>query len=162
MEVCSNEDVFSTIKWHQTRRKYRYSPLRDPRHQDRPPTRNPEENKEILIINLLVNLAEVGDIPINFPTALRCSLPFPKLITKEIQNSLLHAGNTAPGEDEISVAIMRHSWPYIKVLVKFPFSSCHLFGLHPNCFRLAILSMLQKLNKPDLSSPRNYRPIVFL
>lgn len=141
------------VKWHQTRGTYRSSPLRDPRHPDRPPTSNSEEKREILISNLLVNSAEVGDISMNSPTVPRCSLPFPKLTTEEIQNSLLQAGNTAPGADEVPTTIIKHSWPYIKNLVKSLFSSCLSFGHHPKCFRLAILSMIQKPNKPDLSSP---------
>ena len=140
------------VKWHKTRSTYRYSPLNDPSHLEKPPTSNPEGRREIIFNNLLSRTAEVGDIPTNSPTVSRCSLPFPKLTAVEIQNSFLHAGDTVPGVDEIPTAIIKHSWPHIKILVQTLFKSCLSLGHHPKYFRLAILAMIQKLNKSDLSS----------
>ncbi|KAI0996347.1 hypothetical protein K3495_g11832 [Podosphaera aphanis] len=87
---------------------------------------------------------------------------FPPLTRHEIQESFIKVGNKAPGSDEISTTIPRHAWPLIEEHVALLFNVCLSLGYHPNCSRHAVLVMLQKPNKSDLSSPRSYRPIALL
>ncbi|KAI0998731.1 hypothetical protein K3495_g9465 [Podosphaera aphanis] len=44
-------------------------------------------------------------------------------------------------------------------LVKDLFQACLDTGHHPKCFRTAILAIIEKPKKLDMSSPRSYRPI---
>lgn len=105
-------------KWHKSRGTYCSSPLRDPRHPDRPPTITLAGKRDILLNNFLVNAAEVGDIPMEAPTVPLRSLPFPPLNSEEIKPSLFIARNTAPGSDEIPSSIIKFAWPVIEPFVQ--------------------------------------------
>ncbi|CCU81551.1 endonuclease/reverse transcriptase [Blumeria hordei DH14] len=160
--ASTGKDIFALTKWHKSTGDFRSTPLKDPRSPDRPPATSLPEKREILLGNLLTNLAEAGDIPLDTPTVTKRSISFPPLCQDEVQDSILRAGNTAPGVDEISTAILRIAWPLIGEHIFSLFKSCLTLGHHPVCFRQAVLIMLQKPNKADLSSPRSYLPIALL
>ena len=117
---------------------------------------------EVLMQNLLANPSVVGDIPMDSPTVSSNSLPFPSPTDEEIVDSILRAGNTAPGADGISTAIIRRAWPLIELQVLSLFNACLSIGHYPECFRKATQVMIQKPNKTDYSSPRSYHPIALL
>ncbi|KAI1000307.1 hypothetical protein K3495_g7886 [Podosphaera aphanis] len=96
------------------------------------------------------------------PSVAQTAPPFPPLILEEITRSVLNAGNISPGADEVPTAILRLAWPRIESHILNLFTGCLSTGHHPMCFRRAILIVLQKLNKVNLSSPRSYRPIALL
>ncbi|KAI1000536.1 hypothetical protein K3495_g7662 [Podosphaera aphanis] len=89
-------------------------------------------------------------------------ISFLPLTRHEIQESTLNVGNKAPGSAEISTTILRRAWPLIKEHVALLFNACLSLGYHSNRFRPAVLAMLQKFNKSDLSSSRAYHAIAFL
>ena len=120
------------------------------------------EKREVLIENLLVSLAEAGDIPMDTPAVPTRAIELPTLSMEEIQASILGCSNTAPGSDEITSEVLRHAWPLIADHVYSLFNSCLSLGYHPRCFRQAILIMIPKPNKSDFSSPRSYHPIALL
>lgn len=160
--ASTSKDIFAVTKWHKSRGTYRSTPLVDPRNPERPLATTTEEKRQVLLNNLLSNPTEVCDIPFQAPTVPIRSVPFPTLTLQEIQNSLLRAGNTAPGSDEIPTCILKIAWPLIKESICVLFSGCLSIGHHPKCFRNATVVILQKPNKSDLSSPRSYRPIALL
>ncbi|KAI9034748.1 RNA-directed DNA polymerase [Aspergillus affinis] len=80
----------------------------------------------------------------------------------QIEKAILHAGNTTPGKDELPTSILKIAWPIIRDRVLALFQGCLSVGYHPQCFRHAILAIIQKPNKADWSSPRSYRPIALL
>ncbi|KAI0997128.1 hypothetical protein K3495_g11059 [Podosphaera aphanis] len=129
---------------------------------DKVPATTLAEKREIFAANLLVNLAEAGVIPLYAPSVSVRTLIFPPLSRQEVRDTLLKAGYNVPGLDEIPTAILRCAWPRVADLVHSLFSGCISLGYHPHCFRQAILIMIEKPNKPDLSSPRTYRPIALL
>jgi hypothetical protein len=96
------------------------------------------------------------------PSAPTAALPFPEVTESAIQQSILQAGNTAPGIDEIPTCILKVAWTLIKDLVIQLFQGCLRLGYHPKCFRQAVLAIIQKPKKKDRSSPRSYRPIALL
>ena len=108
------------------------------------------------------NHSEAGDIPLWTPTVANNSLPFPELTIEEVSNCILRAGNTTPGKDEIPTGALRLAWPHISALVHDLYQSCIDVGHHPRCFRAAIVAMIGKPNKADMTSPRSYRPIALL
>lgn len=156
------KEVFDMSKWHKTAGSYRSPPLKDPTNYERPLAVTLSEKREVLARNLLQNTAEVGDIPFDSPAVPRRSLPFPAITVQEVRNSILAAGNTAPGKDEITTAVLKAGWPLLEEPVFVLFQKCLAASYHPACFRTAILAMLSKPNKPDKSSPRAYRPIALL
>jgi hypothetical protein len=108
-------------KWHQSTGTYRSPPLKDPQHPENPPARSLEEKRNLLVSKLLTNSAEAGDIPDVCLTAARRSIDFPPITFEDVRKLVLEAGNTAPGADEIPIAILQVAWPLIcnRVLVLF-------------------------------------------
>ncbi|KAI0995332.1 hypothetical protein K3495_g12850, partial [Podosphaera aphanis] len=161
-EATNAKDVFVISKWHKTRGIFRTPPVKDPLSPDSPPEQKLESKMRILIRNLLSNQSEVEDIPLSTPIVAHTSLPFPELTASEVSNAILSAGNTTPGKDQIPSSVLRLAWPRISVLVQDLFQACLDTGHHPKCFRTAIVAIIGKPNKVDMSSPRSYRPIALL
>jgi hypothetical protein len=160
--VSKIKDVFEMSKWHTSTGSYQSPPLTDPQHPGCPRAVSLSAKRAVLVSNLLQNTASAGDIPLDCPTAPQTALPFPEITEPAIQQAILQAGNTAPGEDEIPTGILKVAWPLIKDKVLLLFQGCLQLGYHPKCFRQAILAIIQKPNKADRSSPRSYRPIALL
>lgn len=156
------KDIFAISKWHKTTGSFHSPPLKDPLHPNRPLATGTPEKRTILINNLLKRDTEVGDIPIDCPTVPTKQLPPPIINAQAIQNAVLLAGNTAPGADELPTAILKEAWSLIEPFVSQLYYSCLHLGYHPKSFRSAILAIIPKPNKADLSSPRSYRPIALL
>ncbi|CCU77161.1 reverse transcriptase [Blumeria hordei DH14] len=176
------KDVFGMVNWHRTVGSFRTPPLKDPTNPGAPPANTLQEKRNVLARNLLQNASEVADVALDVPSVkwlgirfLAChilrvitpsvgtaSLTFLDLTPAEIKDSVIKAGNTAPGEDEIPTAILKICWPLIETRVSSLFRGCLQAGHHPACFKTAVLVMLNKPNKPDRSSPRSYRPIALL
>jgi ribonuclease HI/endonuclease/exonuclease/phosphatase family metal-dependent hydrolase len=160
--VSNIKDVFDMTKWHKSVGSYQSPPLKDPQHPGSPLAVSPAAKRAVLVNNLLQNTASAGDIPTDCPTAAVTALPFPDITESAIEQAILQAGNTAPGEDEIPTCILKVAWPVIKDKVLLLFQGCLRRGYHPKCFRQAILAIIPKPKKDDLSSPRSYRPIALL
>lgn len=163
VENASNlKEVSDIAKWHKTQGSFRSPPLRDPLSPDSPPAQSTAEKIEVIVRNLLTKQTEVEDIPLSSPSVARNSLPFPNLTPEEVSSSILDAGNTTPGKDEIPTAALLLAWPHISNLVLELFQACIDSGHHPKYFHIAILAIIGKPNKVDMSSPRSYRPIALL
>jgi hypothetical protein len=160
--ATTGTEVFQMTKWHKSIGTYRSPPLKDPTRPDLPPATTLLAKRDVLARNLLQNVAEIGDIPLDSPTVPSISLPFPDITDTEVCKAVLNARNTAPGEDEITTEVLRIGWSLIKTLVISLFQACIKTGYHPACFRTAILAILSKPKKPDQTSPRAYRPIALL
>ena len=149
-------------KWHQSTGTYRTPPLVDPQGLTSPPATSIEEKRDLLVRELLTNNAEAGDIPFDSPSTAVRNIQFPPVTAQDIRKSILGAGNTAPGMDEIPTKILQAAWPLIELRVLDLFQKCIAYGHHPTCFRTAILAVIPKPNKADRTSPRSYRPIALL
>jgi ribonuclease HI len=160
--VTESKEVFDMSRWHKSTGSYRSPPLKDPLRPDSPPAVALQEKRDILSRNLLQNTAEAGDIPLDTPAVPSCSLPLPDITMAQVEKSILQAGNTTPGVDELPTCIIKAAWPLIKDRVLALYQGCLRTGYHPKCFRHAVLAIIQKPNKSDWSSPRSYRPIALL
>jgi endonuclease/exonuclease/phosphatase (EEP) superfamily protein YafD len=160
--TTSGKEIFEMSKWHKTTGSYRSPPMKDPLQPDCPPAVGIQEKRDVLARNLLQNSAEAGDIPLDTPTASIRSLPFPAISMAQVERAVLHAGNTTPGNDKLPTSILKAAWPLIKDKVLALYQGCLSTGFHPQCFRHAILAIIQKPNKSDWTNPRSYRPIALL
>jgi hypothetical protein len=136
--------------------------LKDPRHLERPLARTLEEKRILLVNKLLTNVIEARDIPSTVPLAATYSIDFLPITSEDVYKLVLEAGNTAPSMDEIPIAILQAAWPLISTRVLALFQQCLLYRYYPACFWTAILAIISKLNKTDLSSPQSYCPIALL
>ncbi|KAI0997513.1 hypothetical protein K3495_g10676 [Podosphaera aphanis] len=109
----------------------------------------------IIARNLLTNHSDIEDIPFNAPTVAHKALPFPEIKASEVSNTILGAGNTTTGKDQIPTLILRLAWPHISALVHDLFQACLDNGHHPKCFRTTIVAIIAKPKKEDTSSPRS-------
>lgn len=101
-------------KWHKSTGSYRSPPLKDPLRPDSPLAVALQEKRDILSRNLLQNMAEAGDIPLDTPAVPSCSLPFPDITMAQVEKSILQAGNTTPGADELPTCIVKVAWSLIQ------------------------------------------------
>lgn len=161
-KISKSKEIFGLTKRHKSIGKFHSAPLKDPEQPDTPLAITPTEKSEILMRNLLTNHAEVGDIPLDAASVPRALLPFPTVTLEEMETAVINAGNTAPEIDEIPTSTLKHAWPLIKEYIKQLIFSCIKIGYHPFAFHQALVIILQKPNKTDLSSPRYYRPISLL
>ncbi|KAI0991336.1 hypothetical protein K3495_g16851, partial [Podosphaera aphanis] len=112
-EAANAKDVFSIAKWQKSRGQFISPPLRDPNDPDGPLAQSPESKGDLLARCLLSNQSEVEDIPLTSAAVASTSLPFSKITSEEISRSILRAGNTTPGKDQIPTAVLRLAWPQI-------------------------------------------------
>lgn len=86
-EISTSKEIFAATKWHKSIGSYRSSPIKDPRHPERPPVTDISEKRDILLNNLLVNSTEVGDVPTDIPVVPSRSLKFPQITTKKSETA---------------------------------------------------------------------------
>lgn len=161
-QAVNARDVFKITKWHKSKGMYRTPPLLDPLSPNSPPVQSTENKRDVLARNLLCNKSQAEDILLSAPAVPRTSLPFPNLTSSEVSKAILGASNTTPGKDQIPSGVLRLAWPHISEIVLDLFQACIDIGYHPKCFRTAIVAIIAKPNKLDMSSPSSYRPIALL
>jgi len=93
-------------KWHQSTSIYRSPLLKDPSHLDNPPAKSIEEKRELLIAELLINKAEVSDIPPDTLITTTRHIDFPFITAEDARKAVIEAGNTALKADEVPTAIL--------------------------------------------------------
>ena len=161
-DAATAREVFQIAGWHKSAGSFRSPPLRNPASPDDPPATSLDAKREVLITNLLQNVAQSVDIPVDSPAVPRQALPFPAVRESEIRAASLVPGSTAPGDDEITMQVFKAGWPLLQPHVIALLKACLELGHHPKCFKLATVVIIGKANKPDKSSPRAYRPIALL
>jgi hypothetical protein len=67
----------------------------------------------------------------------------------QVENAVLKTSNTAPGEDEIFIKILKIAWSMIKDQTLALYQGCLQSGYHSKYFRHAILAILQKPIRTD-------------
>lgn len=141
---------------------FRTPPINNPLLPDDLPAQALEDKRDVLFRNVLFYQFGTADIPLDTPSVPRQYIPSPKLTMIEASRAILGAGNTTPGKDGISSAILRLAWLHISYLVLELFQACIDVGYHPRCFRTATLTIIGKPNKADMTTPSSYRPISLL
>ncbi|KAJ3454190.1 hypothetical protein MRS44_018084 [Fusarium solani] len=81
---------------------------------------------------------------------------------EEAQHAATSTGNTSPGSDNITVALIKACWLSIGEYTRRLYEACLRLGHHPPVFKQAEVVMIPKPNKRDLTSPRSWRPISLL
>lgn len=116
--ASTSKDVFEMVGWQKSIGAFHTPPLRD---VDNPTTlvSQPKEKRDLFARVLLRNAAAAGDILAEVPAEdpelpPRAELPFPKITKDEVRVSVLRAGNTIPGPDRITAAVLKLAWPVIE------------------------------------------------
>jgi hypothetical protein len=74
------------------------------------PARSIEEKRALLIKELLINMAEIGDILGSSLVVAVQSILFLLIIAEDVYKLILRVGNIAQGIDEIPTPILRLTW----------------------------------------------------
>jgi ribonuclease HI len=85
------------------------------------------------------------------------------LVYDELEDALRGCSNTsAPGISEIGYRLIK--WGGVELLsyLQAIYNACLSLGYHPRSWRAALIAIVAKPRKPDLSNPRSYRPIALL
>ncbi|PNP37329.1 hypothetical protein TGAMA5MH_10770 [Trichoderma gamsii] len=68
---------------------------------------------------------------------------------EEARKATTESGNTAPGADGISVALLQLAWPAVGSYITDLFRGCLKVGYHPLPFRSAEVTIIPKPGKPE-------------
>lgn len=124
------------------------------------------EKAQALRKELLERCSEEDDLegdPFEAPVPPCQQLPWQDELTPaETAAHTIHVTSTSPGDDGITVRLLRACWEPIREPVRQLFQAGLQLGHHPRPFRTAEVVMLRKPKKKDLSSPRSWRPIALL
>jgi len=153
------KEAFTIAGWHKLTGRYNTIPLSD---GDGHLAVTIEDKARLLRRKVLTEAACTYDIQHDDSTPGTEHLPFPPPEEPEIQRALLEAGNTTPGDDEISVPLLRMAWPVLKKRIIALYKASLELGHHPRPFRNADVVFIPKMGKRDHSLPKSYRPISLL
>lgn len=119
--------------------------------------------KQDLLMSSFTDSADLASDDLSVPSPLPPShLPFPPLSTQEVTRACLNVSSTTPGSDAISLKPLNLAWPLIHSHILALFQACVNLGHHPSPFKHATMIVIPKVNKPDKSHPRSFRPISLL
>ncbi|KAK4065805.1 hypothetical protein Purlil1_14028 [Purpureocillium lilacinum] len=97
------------------------------------------------------------------PVAATGAIPFSQDVSMaEVQDATIRTGNTSPGSDNITVKMLKAAWHIIGEHVRRLYEGCLRLGHHPQPFREAVVVMIAKPGRRNLSTPRAWRPISLL
>jgi len=153
------KEAFTIAGWHKLNGRYNTIPLDS---GDGHLAVTTEDKARLLRKKVLIEAACATDIQPEESTPGTGHLPFPPPEEPEIQKALLDAGNTTPGDDEISVPLLRMAWPILSTQITALYRACLELGHHPRPFRNADVVFIPKTGKRDQSLPKSYRPISLL
>lgn len=88
----------------------------------------------------------------------------PNVTEAEAKKATTRSGNTAPGADGISVALLQLAWPAVGDYITNLFRGCLQAGHHPLPFQSAEVTIIPKPGKPEkaYTTHKGYRPISLL
>lgn len=98
-------------------------------------------------------------VPIPFLKSVPLSL---EIAEEETREAVLGTGNTSPGSDGITVALVAAAWPHMAKAVHMLFLSAVRVGYHPRAFRYAEVVMIPKPGKALHNTAKKWRPISLL
>ncbi|PNP37022.1 hypothetical protein TGAMA5MH_11082 [Trichoderma gamsii] len=98
-------------------------------------------------------------VPIPFLKSVPLSL---EIAEEETREAVLGTGNTSPGSDGITVALLAAAWPHMAKAVHMLFLSAVRVGYHPRAFRNAEVVMIPKPGKAPHNTAKKWRPISLL
>jgi ribonuclease HI/endonuclease/exonuclease/phosphatase family metal-dependent hydrolase len=155
--VSDSKDLFKMAKWGNSTGRFGATVLKDPQGKLHV---SATERAELLRSTHLPNDRSAEDIE---PMPSRDPRENWKDVTRhEVEQAMLHAKNTAPGEDEIAPNVYKRAWPFVGELITRFFQVCLRRGYHPKPFRSARICVINKTGNRDRHSPRSYRLISLL
>jgi hypothetical protein len=158
-KIVTEGNVWDVAKWRHGRKTTSIAALKRP---DGQLTFDHTEMTDILSRRFFS--ADTGRIATNHeddppPRPERTFEPFSN---EELEELLKGAGNTAPGKSGISWTIVRKAWPLAQDHITHLANACLTLGYHPKAWRRALVVVIPKPNRDDMTAAKNFRPISLL
>lgn len=106
-----------------------------------------------------------NNVPTSLPSnpAPRPTRDCPDITTAELLEALKHPSNSsAPGESGTSWYLLRWAIAITPLTFSNLLNACLQLGFHLQCFKTAIIAVIPKPNKPEMSNSNIYCPITLL
>ena len=121
----------------------------------------PQEKVRAFLAHLLGKATQEAEEPEEGPA--RTTVPLDLTIYPgDLEECLITAKNTAPGEDQITTAVIKSLWNCLHGPLKAIYEASIRLGYYPKPFRKAKVIMLTKSGRRDLIKINSYRPISLL
>ena len=157
-EMETQKDVFRLVKWADARSRQPPPPLL---HEDRLVT-DQRERATILGSALLTRFSAADDLPPPEEPHPPGSLNWVQTISEdEVRECTIGGKTTAPGEDGLTVRLMKACWDSIGPHVTRLFQACVSIGSHPAAFKNGEIVLVPKKGR-DPATSRAWRPIALL
>lgn len=152
-------EVWKLCHWAAGRPNRRIPPTRTPNGL----TADPEAQSRAFATSFFPSTAP--QVPIHLPDDPPPLPPrqFSPLTPDEIRDALTETSNTtAPGKSGITWRLIKWAFGISSLEITSLFNACLEFGHHPSSLKTAVISVVPKPRKADMSDPRSYRPISLL
>ena len=162
-EASADKNIWSLAKWRKATDRFQPPPLLDGNKS----ISDPIERATYLRDKLLKRKTTEEDISDpwdgDFPPDEKIKWNT-EVTEEEARKATTGSGNTAPGADGISVALLQLAWPAVGNFITDLFRGCLSVGYHPLPFRSAEVTIIPKPGKPEkaYTTHKGYRPISLL
>jgi len=159
IKATPQPEVWKLCRWAAGRPNRRIPPIRTPNGL----TADPEIQSHAFATSFFPSAApqipvQLADDPPPLPPR-----QFSSLTSEEILDALHETSNTtAPGKSGITWRLIKWAYGTSSTEITSLFNACLELGHHPSSFKTAVVSVVPKPRKVDMSDPRSYRPISLL
>jgi hypothetical protein len=157
--IATAEDLFKITNWASGRRASRMPPISGPNGM----AITPDDQAQAFRTAFFPIAPPPVDLRDNFGIHQRPARDHHPISKHEIQSALDTSSNTsAPGAFGSNYRLLK--WVFEsdpELLVKL-YNGCLDLSFHPECLRKAVISVIPKPRKLDMSNPKSYRPISLL
>ncbi|KAF8750082.1 Reverse transcriptase (RNA-dependent DNA polymerase) [Rhizoctonia solani] len=102
----------------------------------------------------------IARAPRNSPLPQR---PWHSITKEEVEAALADSSNTsAPGAFGTNYRLLKWAFSSNPVPILALYNGCLTLGYHPTCLRNAVIAVIPKPNRNNMSNPKSYRPISLL
>ncbi|CUA75631.1 Muscle M-line assembly protein unc-89 [Rhizoctonia solani] len=157
--LATGPRVWRLVEWTSGRRKCRIPPIRSSNGI----TCDPESQGKAFAASFFpqnvppAQLQLPQDIP---PTPTR---PFMPITEHELRSAIADSDNSsAPGESGSNYRLLKWIVQDHHCILLDIYNACLRIGHHPSCLKSAIIAVVPKPRRVDMSNPRSYRPIALL
>ncbi|KAG8696018.1 hypothetical protein FRC09_008793 [Ceratobasidium sp. 395] len=158
-EISCAEDLFAVTGWASGRRSSRMPPISGPDGM----AVTPNDQAQVFRATFFPSTPPDVDLQDDFGIHQRPIRAHSPITKCEIQAALNSSSNkSAPGAFGSNYRLLKWVFDYNPDLLTELYNGCLDIGFHPECLRKAIISVIPKPRKLDMSNPKSYRPISLL
>ncbi|QRW06896.1 Reverse transcriptase from mobile element jockey protein [Ceratobasidium sp. AG-Ba] len=158
-EVSQCTDLWKLRNWTSGKRYSKMPPIRSPNGY----ATDPQTQSKVFIDSFFPAVRPEVDLTVADCIPRRDPRQHHPITDSEITEALSTSSNTsAPGAFGSNYRVLKWAFKAKPAIFTSFFNACLTLGFHPCCLRNAIVSIIPKPRKTDMSNPSSYRPISLL